>query len=83
MQHISKLAIMIHTIAGSGRFQPTPLKGDTKYGTNGGCAAELLSELKLPTDVAESVAKYGNLAITKKHMEHIQIGESYAIKMRK
>jgi hypothetical protein len=56
---------MHQTITGRGRFQPIPLKGDTKYGTKGGCAAELLSELKLPADVAESVAKYGNLAITK------------------
>jgi hypothetical protein len=41
------------------------LKGSTKYGTNGGCAADLLENLNLPPEVAESVAKFGNLAITK------------------
>lgn len=52
-------------ITGRHGFQPTPLKGSTKYGTNGGCAADLLENLNLPPEVAESVAKFGNLAITK------------------
>ena len=57
-------------ITGRHGFQPTPLKGSTKYGTNGGCAADLLENLNLPPEVAESVAKFGNLAITK-YLEYI------------
>jgi integrase len=52
-------------VTGSAKFRPTPIIGDTKYGTKGGCTAELLAKLELPPEIAESVAKYGNLAVTK------------------
>ena len=47
-------------------FLPTPLRGATKFGTSGGCTSELLTELALPKDIAESIAKWGNMGISKK-----------------
>lgn len=45
---------------------PTPVKGSTKYGTAGRCSLDLLRGLNLPAEVAQSVANWGNLGITKK-----------------
>jgi integrase len=47
------------------RFTPTPVKGDTKYGTKGNCTLELLKDLDLPADVANSIASISNIGISK------------------
>jgi hypothetical protein len=46
-------------------FCPTPVRGNTKYGHNGGCTAELLKDMALPAEIADSVAKLGNLGVSK------------------
>lgn len=45
---------------------PTALPGATKYGTTGGCTANLLLGLTLPKAITESIAKWGNMGIAKK-----------------
>ncbi len=45
-------------------FCPTPVRGSQKYGTKGGCAAELLAGLELPKDAARTLADLGNMGIT-------------------
>jgi hypothetical protein len=42
---------------------PTPAVGLRKYGTRGGCTGEMLSSFELPREVAESLAKLGNLGV--------------------
>jgi len=47
------------------KFTPKAVKGDRKYGTAGGCTKDLLSDLQLPDDVAQSLAEFGNLGVAK------------------
>jgi hypothetical protein len=44
-------------------FCPTPVRGSLKYGKKGGCTSELLAELELPGDTADTLAELGNLGI--------------------
>jgi hypothetical protein len=41
------------------------VRGSVKYGSTGGCTAELLSELNLPAETAQSLASLGNLGVAK------------------
>jgi hypothetical protein len=41
-----------------------PVTGSQKYGMKGGCAAELLAGLELPTEAAKTLADLGNMGIT-------------------
>lgn len=45
-------------------FNPTPVRGSVKYGKKGGCTAEILAALDLPSDCARSLAQFGNMGIT-------------------
>jgi hypothetical protein len=47
-------------------FQPTPIRGSTKYGTAGRCTEQSLKNLDLPAETLESIAKWSNLGVTKK-----------------
>jgi hypothetical protein len=47
------------------KFTPKAVKGDRKYGTAGGCTKDLLSDLQLPDDVAQSLAEFGNMGVAK------------------
>jgi hypothetical protein len=44
-------------------FRPTPVRGSTKYGSKGGCAADLLRELHLPAETATALSALGNMGI--------------------
>ncbi len=41
------------------------MRGSVKYGSAGGCTAELLSDLNLPDETAQSLASLGNLGVAK------------------
>jgi ligand-binding SRPBCC domain-containing protein len=41
------------------------VRGSVKYGSTVGCTAELLSELNLPAETAQSLASLGNLGVAK------------------
>jgi hypothetical protein len=49
----------------SSGFNPTPVKGSTKYGSKGGCAADLLKDLDLPRETAAALAELGNMGISR------------------
>ena len=46
-------------------FEPKAIPGSTKYGTVGGCTTTFLRALELPSEITESLAKWGNLGVTK------------------
>ena len=46
-------------------FEPKAIPGSTKYGTAGGCTTTFLRALELPSEITESLAKWGNLGVTK------------------
>jgi hypothetical protein len=46
-------------------FEPKAIPGSTKYGTAGGCTTTFLRTLELPSEITESLAKWGNLGVTR------------------
>lgn len=57
---------MLYPVTGNiPEFRPVPVRGSTKYGNQGGCTAELLADLRLPTETAKALAALGNLGVAK------------------
>ena len=46
-------------------FNPTPIRGSSKFGAAGGCSPLLLHGLGLPESITDSLTKWGNLGVAR------------------
>jgi hypothetical protein len=64
-------------------FRLVPVRGSTEYGSQGGCTAELLADLKLPIDTAKALAKLGNLGVAKSTWSTYKTAQTMVSKCQK
>jgi hypothetical protein len=64
-------------------FQPAAIRGNKKFGTQGGCTHELLDELQLPEEIAKSLAELGNLGVAKSTWNSYKTAQQMLMKCEK
>ena len=61
-------------------FEPTPVRGSSKYGTTGGCSASNFSKLGLPEDTLKSISQLGNLGLANGTWKSYKAGQDMLYK---
>jgi hypothetical protein len=64
-------------------FTPKAVRGTKKYSTAGGCTEDLLENLQLPPEVAQSIASLGNLGVARNTWNTYRTAQTMLLKCAK